>query len=134
MLIGQGTLPYALGKNVGETEGMDFSSAPVQTRNPYLQSRPRSCPVRTARCPDRSASVTGSPIGLSTAAGCRLLWLIRRCGPARNAPLPETARRRSATVGATLGTGASRGSPPYGPPTGPTRPAADRCSDAPDNA
>jgi len=29
MLIGQGTLPYALGSNVGETEGMDFSSEPV---------------------------------------------------------------------------------------------------------
>ena len=28
-LIGQGTLPYALGKNVGETEGMDFSPEPV---------------------------------------------------------------------------------------------------------
>ena len=29
MLVGQGTLPYALGKNVGQTEGMDFSSEPV---------------------------------------------------------------------------------------------------------
>jgi len=29
MLMGQGTLTYALGKNVGETEGMDFSPEPV---------------------------------------------------------------------------------------------------------
>ena len=28
-LIGQGTLPHALGKNMGETEDVDFSSEPV---------------------------------------------------------------------------------------------------------